>query len=328
MVGAMLAREGLPFALGGNIGIPMLGHLATATRETWCVLELSSFQLEDLTQSPRVAVVLNIFPDHLDRHRDMPEYTRAKGNIVLHQTADDTAVLNADDSLVTSLPHASKTRTFSLRGDSAAWFDGERLWLDPHPDPVMLRTDLRLLGLHNVANALAALLAAQSAGCSVEAMAAALRDFRPIHHRLELVGSVEAVTYVNDSIATTPGRSSAALRAIDEPVVLIAGGRHKNVPMNEWAELICRRARAVVVVGEAAPLIKTALEEVGARIPILSAKRFQDTVALAHEAAQPGDVVLLSPGCTSFDEFPDYTARGESFRASVAALSQRYGEPI
>ena len=139
---------------------------------------------------------------------------------------------------------------------------------------------------------------------------------------------MRGVTYVNDSIATTPGRSMAALRAIEEPVVLIAGGRDKHIPMAEWARFIARRAHAVVLVGEAAPLIRSALAAANATIPIIAARRIGDAVALATEAARPGDVVLLSPGCTSFDEFADYTARGDAFRASVPKSARRHAPEV
>jgi UDP-N-acetylmuramoylalanine--D-glutamate ligase len=183
------------------------------------------------------------------------------------------------------------------------------------------RNEVPLRGMHNVANCLAAAVLAEAAGCDVKAMADAIRDFRPVPHRLEVVAQVGEVTYINDSIATSPERSIAALRAIDEPVVLIVGGRDKHLPMGDWARLIGERARAVVLVGEAGPAIGATLAAAGVSIPVVTAAQFADTVPLARDLTQPGDVVLLSPGCTSFDSFVDYEARGEAFRRAVAALA-------
>jgi len=153
---------------------------------------------------------------------------------------------------------------------------------------------------------------------------AALQRFEPVPHRLEVVDTVNGVTYVNDSIATTPDRSMAALKAIDEPIVLIAGGRDKRVPMDAWARVISERARSVILVGEAAPLIQEALTRTGSKAPVLRATGFDQTVALAASVAQAGDVVLLAPGCTSFDEFRDYAARGQAFRDAVLSLQEHH----
>ncbi|HZT08975.1 MAG TPA: UDP-N-acetylmuramoyl-L-alanine--D-glutamate ligase [Chloroflexota bacterium] len=328
MVGSILAAGDIPSVVGGNIGTPMLRRLPDITEQTWCVLELSSFQLADVSQSPRIAAILNITPNHLDRHADMEDYVRAKANIIRHQLPVDTAILNADDPIVRSLAHASATVDFRMTGPaSGAWYDGSILWLasppggDGHFVPLLNRAEINLRGDHNVANALAAACIAQAAGCGVEPIRRALRAFEPVAHRLEVVATVDGVTYVNDSIATSPERSMAALRSFDAPVVLIAGGRDKHTPMEDWAQLISRRARAVVLVGEAAPLIDRALRAAGSSVPVTIARSFSEVVRLATRAAEPGDVVLLSPGCTSFDEFRDYEARGEAFRASVASLA-------
>lgn len=326
LVGAMLRRSGMPVLVGGNIGIPVLGFLDSLTPDTWSVLELSSFQLADLRASPRIAGVLNITPNHLDRHAGMDEYIRAKGNIVRFQSPEELCVLNADDPITTALPHSSRTRYFSLKGPvDGAWLERDELWLAGGNRPLLRRAEVPLRGLHNVANALAASVLAHSAGCGPEPLADAIRSFEPIPHRLEVVASVDGVTYINDSIATSPERSMAALRAIDEPVVLIAGGRDKHLPLDDWAQLIGQRARAVVLVGEAAPAINAALAAAGVQTPVVTAGRFEDTVPMARELARPGDVVLLSPGCTSFDAFPDFAARGEAFRRAVARFVRGEG---
>jgi UDP-N-acetylmuramoylalanine--D-glutamate ligase len=323
LVGAMLREGEIPSLVGGNIGIPVLGQLESIGPETWCVLELSSFQLADLRVSPPIAAILNITPNHLDRHPDMDDYIRAKANIVRFQRATDTCVLNADDPITAALPHPGETRSFSLSGRaSGAWLEADALWLADEPRPFLRRDEIPLRGLHNVANVLAAAALARAAGCPADAIARAVRSFRAVPHRLEVVASVNGVTYINDSIATSPERSMAGLRAIDQPIVLIAGGRDKHLPMDEWAQLINERARGVVLVGEASDLIGEALSRAKARIPIQRAAQFSDTVRLAAQLASRGDVVLLSPGCTSFDSFVDYEARGEAFRQAVTALAE------
>jgi UDP-N-acetylmuramoylalanine--D-glutamate ligase len=329
MVGAMLKEAEVPSIVGGNMGVPMLGRLQEITPEMWSVLELSSFQLSDITQSPTIAAILNITPNHLDRHPDMADYIRAKANIIRYQSERDTAVLNADDPIVAALPHESRASQFSLNGPTAgAWFENETLWLSANgardgtipPVSLLRRDELPLRGIHNVANTLAAALVATAAGCEAEPLRRAIRAFRPVPHRLEIVDTVRGVTYINDSIATSPERSMAALRAVDEPIVLIAGGRDKHTPMEDWARLIDERVRTIVLVGEAAPLIRGALQRVDAQVPLLEATRFADAVRLAAETAREGDTVLLSPGCTSFDQFRDYEARGAAFREFVGEL--------
>jgi UDP-N-acetylmuramoylalanine--D-glutamate ligase len=322
LVGAILRRSRIPSVVGGNIGVPMLNRLAEITADTWCVLELSSFQLSDIRCSPRVAAVLNITPNHLDRHPSMEDYVRAKANIVAFQAADDVAVVNADDPIASGLPHASRTVEFSLRRPVAdgAWLAGGALRLSGVSSALMLARDIPLRGLHNVANVLAAAAITRTVGCEPATTAEAVRAFQPVPHRLETIARIGDVDYVNDSIATSPERSAAALLAIESPVVLIAGGRDKHLPMEDWARLIVDRARAVVLVGEAAPLIQDAIAAADADIPIARASSFAETIPLARSLAQAGDTVLLSPGCTSFDEFRDYEARGEAFRRGVEAL--------
>jgi UDP-N-acetylmuramoylalanine--D-glutamate ligase len=185
----------------------------------------------------------------------------------------------------------------------------------------MARSEIPLRGIHNVANVLAAAAIGRTVGCEPASIASAVRDFQPVPHRLETVATLDGIDYVNDSIATSPERSCAALLAIDSPVVLIAGGRDKHLPMGDWARLIVQRTRAVVLVGEAAPLIRDAIAATGEEVPIVEARTFAETVPLARSLARPGDTVLLAPGGTSFDEFRDYEARGEAFRRAVKAMT-------
>ena len=332
LIGNMLRAAGLPTVMGGNMGTPMLAQLRDVDSDTWSVMELSSFQLDDLTQSPRIGAVLNITPNHLDRHPDMDDYIRAKGNLIRFQRSEDVAILNADDPIVSNLAHVGHSAWFSLKGPvSGAWLEGNDLLLGGLPSApnsmtttetvrLVSRYEIPLRGIHNVANVLAASAAAASAGSSAESISTAIRAFRAVPHRIEIVATVDGVTYVNDSIATSPERSMAALASFEEPVILIAGGRDKHLPMLDWARMIGARARGIVLVGEASAQIDAALDEAQVSIPRERAGSFAESIRLATALARAGDVVLLSPGCTSFDEFRDYEARGEAFRVSVADL--------
>lgn len=322
LMGEIFRAAQRPVFVGGNIGRPLLGELERMTPEAWVVLELSSFQLESMRQSPRVAVVTNVTPNHLDRHPSMEAYWDAKRQILAHQEADDWAVLNDDDTWSRRYAPKGRVLRFSLqRPVEGAYLDSgtERLML--LGEPLLESSELLLRGRHNVANVLAASLAAHAAGVSRAAIAAAARAFKGVPHRLEVVGERDGVRYVNDSIATAPERSIAALKAFEEPVVLIAGGRDKHLPMGEWADLLVRRARHVVLLGEMSEAVEDALRTADPSFRGISrAASMDEAVAQAADAARSGDVVLLSPGGTSFDLYHDFEKRGEDFARAVRAL--------
>jgi len=351
LLAEMLKAAGHRTLVGGNIGLPLISTLDDAgAAADVAVMELSSFQLEqfspayqaaDVEQrrsaasrvvslagwSPRVAVVTNITPNHLDRHPTMDDYVLCKSQILRYQQADDWAVLNEDDPLSRQLDGLVRGRclTFSLQRPTqeGAYLRGDRLslrWLG-REQVVCRRSELLLRGEHNVANVLAACCGAAAAGASAEAMAAVARTFSGVAHRLEVVRQVHGVTWVNDSIATSPERAVAALKAFDEPVVLLAGGRDKHLPWDEWARWAAQRARAVVLFGECAGLVEGALSALGQCSPaIRRADDLAEAVTIAHALAQPGDVVLLSPGGTSFDAYRDFEERGEAFCDLVRSL--------
>jgi UDP-N-acetylmuramoylalanine--D-glutamate ligase len=325
LTGEVFRRAGRGVLVGGNIGVPLLGRLAGITPDMWVVLELSSFQLEPLRRSPHVAVITNITPNHLDRHPSMEAYTAAKFQIVAHQAPADWAVLNTDDPVLADAPGAGRRLGFSLtRPVEGAYLAGD--WLvqrrEGQETRVAPRGELRLRGRHNLANALAVCAIAQAVGIGPAAVRAALGEFAGVPHRLEVAGEVGGVRYVNDSIATSPERSIAALESFDEPIVLLAGGRDKHLPWDRWAALVGRRVRHLVLLGEAQDLIAAAAREHGAAaVPQHRASTLDEAVARAHELARPGDVVLLSPGCTSYDQFRDFEERGARFRAAVRALT-------
>ncbi len=333
LVGAMLEAAGrLPW-VGGNIGNPLIADLPHMKPADIAVMELSSFQLEIMTASPRVAAVLNITPNHLDRHKTMAAYIEAKAHILDHQVVGDVAVLSADEPNAAALARRATQEVswFSTRVpvDVGAWLVGDRLVCRPAftlpMEPVCRIGEIPLRGFHNVVNTLAACAIAGAAGAPVSAMREAILAFRPVEHRLEVVATVDGVTYVNDSIATAPERVIAALEAYsDRPVVLLLGGRDKDLPWGDLLRLALERCRALITFGEAGLMIASAAAalrtELGAATPIEQAGPLRDAVRLAARLADPGDVVLLSPGCTSYDAYEDFAARGAHFRDLVRGL--------
>ena len=318
--------------VGGNIGLPLIDHLDEISSDDLVVLELSSFQLEQMTISPQVAAILNISPNHLDRHGTMEAYTAAKARILAFQGAQDTAVLGREDPGAWNLAPQVKGRLVSFSaarppaGESGAFLeegvfcfqDGEQVIPQASSSLVTLR------GRHNLLNALAACAVAASAGFAVQAVQKGFEGFSGVPHRLELVRNLHGVCWYNDSIATAPERTIAAIHSFEEPLVLLLGGRDKKLPWEDLAALIHQRVDHVVVFGEANPIILQALgsQQSGRRpFTLAHCQTLQEAVLAAAGVAQPGSVVLLSPGGTSFDEFTDFEERGERFRLWVNQLS-------
>ncbi len=316
--------------VGGNIGNPLIADVDAMTADDLAVMELSSFQLELMHTAPAVAAVLNITPNHLDRHGTMEAYTAAKARILTFQTPADTAVLGWEDAGAWGLRPQVRGRLMAFgfapppEGVDGVFLDGDTLALREGDAvrPLFPRQAIRLRGEHNVRNVLAASAVAAALGLSAEHMRAGVEGFTGVPHRLELVRVLDGVAWYNDSIATAPERAMAAIRSFDEPIVLLAGGRDKKLPWDAWAALVRQRVRALVVFGEAADLILEALAQAEGPLPetVLRCGSLEDAVRAAYHASRPGDVVLLSPGGTSFDEFRDFAERGERFRAWVNAL--------
>jgi len=337
LVGDMFAAASRPHAVGGNIGVGLLALLDRLTPETWVVVEISHTQLELMDRSPHVACILNVTPNHLDRYA-WPDYVALKRKILAYQGAADRAVLNYENEVTSKMAGdaAGEVLFFALEaeppGDGAFLRDGVVVCRRSRHETAVLRaSEVPLRGRHNLSNVLAAVAVGAACGLPPSDMAAAVRGFRPVPHRLELVASVGGVGYYNDSIATTPERTLAGLRSFEEPVVLLLGGREKHLPLEEMAAEACRRCRAVVVFGEAAPIMEEALgAAAGALAPeerpqILKAGTLAEALSAASRAARPGDVVLLSPACTSFDAFENFEHRGEEFRRLVLALRTASG---
>lgn len=329
LVGAMLRAAGRTAWVGGNIGTPLIERVLDIAPGDWAVLELSSFQLELLEQSPHVAAVLNVTPNHLERHGTLAAYAEAKRNILRYQGSDDWAILGYDNPITHALGAGCAARVlfFSTHvpvGAGAFVRDG-RLWLrrDGSEAAICPRAELRLPGEHNLANALAALAIAAACGVEPAAMAEVLRTFSGVEHRLEGVRTWRGVRFVNDSIATAPERTIAALRSFDTPLVLLVGGRlKKGQPLDELAALARRRARLVVCFGEAAEALHAVLAAAEGPAELCCAPDLRAAFARAVAAVRPGDVVLLSPGGTSFDAFRDFEERGRAFKALVQELAE------
>lgn len=350
LVGEMLKKSGFKTWVGGNIGKPLTPFLDEIGTDDKVVMELSSFQLQLMQSSPQLAAVLNIAPNHLDRHASMEEYTEAKGNILRFQRAEDVAVLNYGNTATRELARLVKGRLvwFTTEHDlsearDVQLTDGRQaaslseggfikngrliLRLGGQERAVAGQDDVRLRGRHNLQNVLAACTIAALAGAEAEAMAEVISEFQGVEHRLELVRELDGVKYYNDSIATSPERSAAALHSFDEPIILLAGGQDKHLPWDEWAALALVRTSAVILFGQAADIIESALIKAMAkgqpgqdRPVIQRAQSLERAVELAIRLAKTGDVVLLSPGGTSFDAFKDFEERGRYFKSLVAAL--------
>lgn len=322
LIGEIFEAAGREVFVGGNIGRPLLGKLEQMSGSSWVVLELSSFQLEPLRTSPHIALVTNVTPNHLDRHPTMEDYWAAKGQILAHQSPTDWAVLNADDAWSLRYRPRGRVLRFSLEGAvDGAYLAGEQLML--LGEPLLEVKDVQLRGRHNLANVLAAAATAHAAGIEREAIQAAVKAFRGVAHRLQTVAERDGVLFVDDSIATAPERSIAALRAYDEPLVLIAGGRDKHLPMQEWAELIVRRVKHVVLLGEMSDLVADALRATDPSYTCISrAATMGEAVAQAARVADSGDVVLLSPGGTSYDMYADFEERGRDFARAARELDE------
>ena len=318
--------------VGGNIGDPLINYVDDMKADHIAIMELSSFQLDQMTVSPNIAAILNITPNHLDRHGTMDAYISAKARILEFQSNDDVAILGHDDKGAWSLRNKVKGNlfTFSMNdldeGFNGAYFHEGLLNLRDENAylPLILREKIQLRGDHNVMNVLAAFAIGHAAGFPLDAMLEAVEDFRGVPHRLELVRELNGVRWYNNSIATAPERTIAVIRAFDEPIVLLLGGRDKDLPWEELMQLVNERVDHVVLFGEAAEKIEKTVADLGSeakRFSIARVNGLHEAVIKAAEIDESGDVVLFSPGGTSYDEFIDFAERGERFTTWVHELS-------
>ncbi len=323
LIGELLRDAGMNVQVGGNIGKPLISMIESSRDDGWTVAELSSFQLETIkTFHPSIAVVLNVTPNHMDRYETFNDYAAAKHRIFMNQTAEDVAVLNADDPMVSSWASGLRARVtdFSVKKEleNGVFLRGREL---VYRGQVLLHVEeMKLRGLHNVENVAAAFAAGLAAGAGVESMSRAARRFDPVEHRLEFVAEIDGVKFYNDSKATSVDATLKALEAFaHEPgkVVLILGGRGKKAPYAPLESLVREKVRKLVLIGEDADTIAA---ELGSYAAIERGSDMKDAVARSFKAAERGDVVLLAPACASFDMFDSFEHRGKVFKDGVHRL--------
>jgi len=318
LISEMLKAEGKTVWLGGNIGTPLLPLVRQMKKEDVAVVELSSFQLMDIQHSPRVAVITNLSPNHLDIHKDMDEYVEAKKNIYRFQGKDGVLVVNADNALTASLSGNGRTKHFSRIGTGDICLkDGI---IRRHGEAVLAASDILLPGVHNIENYMAAIAAVEGL-VSDETIRAVARSFGGVEHRIELVRIKDGVRFYNDSIASSPSRTIAGLRSFDQKVILIAGGYDKHIPYDVLGPEICQHVKKLFLCGATAPQIRAAVESCSEEQPeMMDCGKFEAAVRAAAAAAEEGDVVLMSPASASFDEFKNFMVRGDFFKKIIKEL--------
>jgi len=323
LLGEILEKAGIATLVGGNIGVPVVALIDDSSDATWSVLEVSSFQLESTEQfHPAIAVILNITPDHLDRHGNFENYALAKERIFAAQDEHDFVVLNADNVRAAAAAKRSKAQVywFSLEHtvEQGAWVEGGEIFFrsakDAAPETVMPLSKIPLKGEHNVENVLAAVCAARLAGAPVEAVSSGVEQFKAVEHRLEYVATLNGVEVYNDSKATNVDATAKAIAAFPGNIHLILGGKDKNSDYTELSDLLRSRVKAVYTIGSAAAKIESQLRGV---VTIHSCETLEKAVSAIAAAAHPGDVVLLAPACSSFDQFESYEHRGRVFKELV-----------
>jgi len=330
LIGEFLKNAGVPTQVGGNIGTPLISLVESSREDGWTVAELSSFQLETIKEfHPAVAAVLNVTPNHMDRYESLTDYAGAKHRIFMNQEADDLAILNADDEIVSSWATGLRAHVvrFSVKQelDEGLFLRGSEIVSRTKVEErVLLQSDeMKLRGLHNVENVLAALAAGLACGAAPDSMRETLRSFEPVEHRLEFVSEVNGVQFYNDSKATSVDATLKALEAFRDElgkIILILGGRGKKAPYLPLAPLIRDNARKLILIGEDAQTIAGELGEFAAAE---FAADMKDAVMLSFESAQPGDIVLLAPACASFDMFDSFEHRGRVFKEEVQSLMSK-----
>jgi UDP-N-acetylmuramoylalanine--D-glutamate ligase len=326
LVAHILKTAGIPTLMGGNIGTPLLSLVETSEDTSVTVAEVSSFQLETIEKfRPEIGVLLNLTPDHLDRHASFEEYAKAKMRMFENQIERDAAILNADDPEITKrMPSRPRLYWFSRQkrvAEGAYLRDGQIVFrMEGDEIPLARREDIPLRGEHNVENVLAGCAAAYLAGAAPAAIANGVKSFKGVEHRLEFVAEINGVSFYNDSKATNVDATVKALEAFPGPLLVILGGKDKGSPYAPLRDLLHERARAALLIGAAAEKIAS---EISGAVPVTQAGTLERAVQLASEQANPGDVVLLAPACSSFDQFENYEHRGRVFKKLVAQLESQ-----
>lgn len=326
IIAELLRAAGHTVHVGGNIGHPLLAESDTIRPTDWAVLELSSFQLMTMTRSPHIAVLTNLAPNHLDVHKSMEEYVWAKENIFRHQQPGDIAVFNLDNAITRELSAHAPGRAlyFSRQAEpeNGVFLRGDAVISrrDGHERQIMTTEDIRLPGVHNVENYMAA-IAAVDGLVPDETIRTFARTFNGVEHRIELVRTWRGVRFYNDSIASSPSRTIAGLRSFKEKVILIAGGYDKHIPFDVLGPEVVEHVKLLILCGATADKIRAAVEQAPGYRPghpeILDVTPFQRAVETARDRAVPGDVVTLSPACAAFDQFKNFMERGKTFKSIV-----------
>jgi UDP-N-acetylmuramoylalanine--D-glutamate ligase len=325
----MLKASGKDVYLGGNIGTPPLDFLDQLTPESWAVLELSSFQLQDLHKSPHIAVMLMVTSEHLDYHKDISEYVEAKRNILAHQTPEDFAVLNRDYPASNESDVYTTGKVFYVsrerETDNSCFSFGNKITLRKNgsDEDVIQTSEIIIPGRHNLENICAAVMAAKLAGVGINTIAQVLKSFKGLEHRLELVATVGGVSYYNDSFSTIPESTIAAIEAFNQPEILILGGSSKGSDFTELGRVIseANNIKVIIGIGDEWEEIKSKIVNLKPEVLLLEgATNMKTAVTAASKIARSGDVVLLSPGCASFGMFKNYKDRGEQFKKEVVSL--------
>ncbi len=336
LIGEILKDAGLPTQVGGNIGTPLISMVESSRKDGWTVAEMSSFQLETIKEfRPNVAVVLNVTPNHMDRYESFMDYAAAKHRIFMNQDSGDVAILNADDEIVSSWATGLRGHVMNfsvqseleeglfLRGREIVSASGGRQKV------LMSRDEMKLRGLHNVENVLAALAVGLACGAAPESMRATVSRFQPVEHRLEFVAEIEGVKFYNDSKATSVDATLKALEAFADQetgkIVLILGGRGKKAPYEPLESLVKQTVRKLILIGEDADTIE---KELGTHAPVEHARDMPDAVKRAAAAASQGDTVLLAPACASFDMFESFEHRGRVYKEEVSSLGFRVSSSV
>ncbi len=329
LIAEMLKAEGKNVYVGGNIGNPLLPEIEKITSEDFVVVELSSFQLISMRKSPDIAVMTNVSPNHLDIHKDMDEYVNAKKNIMLHQNAFSRTVLNLDNETANFADEIrGQKMMFSMTSPvkNGAWLGADGYLNISYRGisvPLLHKDDIYILGDHNVANYLAAISAVWGY-CGADTIRKVAAEFKGVEHRNEFVREVDGVKYYNDSIASSPTRTIAGLNSFKQPVILLAGGYDKQIPFDVLAPHVIEKVKILILAGATAEKIKQAVTEhpdYKENTPkIITVSDYEEAVRVAHEMAEAGDIVTLSPASASFDAYPNFVARGKHFKELVNKL--------
>ena len=322
LISEMLKASGKTVWLGGNIGTPLLPLVRQMKETDYAVVELSSFQLMDMTRSPHIAVVTNLAPNHLDVHKDMDEYVQAKTNIFNFQNENDVLVLNADNEITAGFSGKGETRFFSRQGKNVCVIQKDGI-IYRNGEAVLNTADILIPGVHNIENYMTA-IAAMEGLVDDETIRQVAKTFGGVEHRIELVRIKDGVRFYNDSIASSPTRTIAGLRSFKEKVILIVGGYDKNIPFDVLGPEICTHVSKLFLGGATGPKIAEAVRNCAAydadALPIVDCGDFESAVRAAAAAAQEGDVVLMSPASAAFDQFKNFMVRGEFFKKLVREL--------